>query len=272
MVWNNSQGPGLRQQMSGKNVALGGQFTREEGGSFYLSLGGEWMAFPCGAEECPSSAPPPRARKPNASDVRGPSCFYVRTKGPLRPSPDPKWMLCCSLTPTTTRSAVVLLVQATSDPPLALFDLFSYLRVHSKTSVLWGPGFRRHPLNPSKRRRFSSFLFADTSEPSVGSLVCGKQKNSKTFGVFWGSMGVYEIQDPKARRFSSEHLDTKTDGTTQDMDGTSLGQAGQPLTGLWSASMDAQSIQFGSVLRTSVSFVCGAWEYDGPLASEASRA
>ena len=37
-------------------------------------------------------------------------------------------------------SAVVVLVQSSGDPPLASFDLFSYLGVHSKTSVIRNRG------------------------------------------------------------------------------------------------------------------------------------
>ena len=66
---------------------------------------------------------------------------------------------------------VVVLVQPSGDPPLASFDLFSYLGIHSKTSVRGVDGFRTHPLNPAKRRRFSSFSCTNPSEPFGVRLV-----------------------------------------------------------------------------------------------------
>jgi hypothetical protein len=62
-------------------------------------------------------------------------------------------------------ASVVVLIQPPCDPPLASFELFSYLGIHSKTSVVRGNGLRLHPLNPGKRREFSSFLFTNPSEP-----------------------------------------------------------------------------------------------------------
>ena len=47
-------------------------------------------------------------------------------------------------------------------------------------------------------------------------------KNSKTFGVLWGLMGIWKIHHPNARRFSSESQDTKTNRTTQAGDRPSL--------------------------------------------------
>ncbi len=67
-------------------------------------------------------------------------------------------------------SPVVVLVQSSRDPPLASFDLFSYLGVHSKTSVLRVMGLSAHPLNPTKRRRFSSFFIHRPKRTLRGSL------------------------------------------------------------------------------------------------------
>ena len=50
--------------------------------------------------------------------------------------------------------------------PRAPGDLFSYPGIHSKTSVRWGDGFSTHPLNPTKRRRISSFFMHRPKQPS----------------------------------------------------------------------------------------------------------
>ena len=67
--------------------------------------------------------------------------------------------------------AVVVLVQPAGDPPLASFDLSSYLGIHSKTSVLRAKGCCCYPLYVRKCRRFSSFFVKQPRQALPGSLV-----------------------------------------------------------------------------------------------------
>ena len=58
------------------------------------------------------------------------------------------------------------LVQPPGDPPLASFDLLSYLGIHSKTSVPWVKGLLLIPLNtPENAEGFRVFSSNDPSEP-----------------------------------------------------------------------------------------------------------
>jgi hypothetical protein len=61
--------------------------------------------------------------------------------------------------------SIVCFVQPLGDPPLASFDLFSYLGVHSKTLRASGKGLFNYPLNTRKRRGFSHFSRADAHKP-----------------------------------------------------------------------------------------------------------
>ena len=64
-------------------------------------------------------------------------------------------------------SAVVVFVQPPGDPPLALFDLFSYLGVHSKTSVRGVKGFGNIPLKrPRTPKVFEFFRQTTQANPS----------------------------------------------------------------------------------------------------------
>ena len=84
-------------------------------------------------------------------------------------------------------TAVVVLIQATRDPPLALFHLFSYLGAHSKTSVPWVPGFCKTPIEPRKRPKVFEYFHAPMpANPSgfAGLMASPVQRWVRAVGPF----------------------------------------------------------------------------------------
>src|SRR5208283_6020736 len=57
-------------------------------------------------------------------------------------------------------ATIVVLVQSAGDLPLALFNLFSYLGTHSKTSVRWVTWYCLHIMKPKKSPKVFEIFFA----------------------------------------------------------------------------------------------------------------
>ena len=67
-------------------------------------------------------------------------------------------------------AAVVVLVQAASDLPLASFDLMAYLGIHSKTSVRWGEVVLGTHHKPHKTPKVFGLFLLQVNPTAPGSL------------------------------------------------------------------------------------------------------